>query len=856
MRRAVAGDAARVAKSSPSPADEDHSVFNVLRGFRAVRGVESVRLLPSRFALAAAAIAAAAPPAAPAHAAPYTPVVAATADRWTPEDPPTSGDVIGTVTDSASGRALPSVEVTVQRATNIIANTTTDAFGRFIIHDIPAGQYTIGVHFIGYGASTRPLTITAGTTRIDFRLVPAAAALAAVEVSGQSPVAVDTRTGDQTYNENDSRTAPSTTTSGIIQQAIAGAARAPTGEVHIRGQHAEYTYYIDGVPVPPGISGSLNELFDPEVVQNIDFQTGGWDAEYGGRNAAVINIQTKVPSGRFHLEESTYDGSYNAMGQSLTLSGNKGRLGMFFSGEAQGTDMRLEPVVAGTSSAPINYHNHGQDLFGFGKLQYSAGPRDLLSLDANYSTTHFDIPFDSTAGLLNDHQTDVNAFVNLAFRHRFGDSLGTDERSQPPELFVGPFYRTGSLNYRPGAADQPSFVDASDASGTPRDVFENRAFNIVGVKADLSFPVVTGLMDGKIGTLYSHTSGHENFQLTDPTGVQSPIQSVSGLNGYDWGMYTQTSIRPVEWFELRAGLRFDSHVEPFAPNQTQLSPRIRLNFFPSPSNTIYLYFGRLFMPTNIEDLRSITQQADSNVATSPTLPERDAFYEVGYIHRFPYGIVTKLAGYHKESTPGIDDNTIPGSAITTDVNINHVWIDGIEGVIEFKPVGPLSGYVNLAINHAYGQGPITGGFFPISTPNESFDLDHDQRGSAVANVMYSTHGFYVSATGIYGTGLTNGFTPDADVPNDTGSVANGTFQPGNKSYCTGLLCFNRAYKVPPSYIQNLSLGYTLYAGSTYLRPEIFITNLFDHTYLLKGAFFSGESVGRPFMIQFRMSLGV
>ena len=796
--------------------------------------------------------------AAPAHAAAAAGPRAVTAvdGRSRPYDPPLSGDVVGTVADSSNDRPLPSVEVTVQRGTNIVANTTTDQFGRFIIHDLSAGDYTIGVHFIGYASNTRPLTITSGTTRIDFRLVPAAAALEAVQVSGQSPVSVNTRTGDQTYNEADSRTAPSTTTSGVIQQAIAGAARAPTGEVHIRGQHAEYTYFIDGVPVPPGISGSLNELFDPQVVQAIDFQTGGWDAEYGGRIAAVINIQTKVPAGPFHMEESTYDGTYNAMGQALTMSANTGKLGMFFSGEAQGTDMRLEPVVGGTNNAPINYHNHGQDLFGFGKLQYAAGPHDLISVDGNYSTTHFDVPYDSTQQALNDHQTDANAFVNLSYRHRFGDSLGTDARSQPPELFIGPYFRQGSLNYRPGAADAPSFVDASDPTATPRDVFENRSFDIVGVKADFSFPMVTGLMDGKIGTAYSHTYGHENFRLTAPTGVQPPIASVSGLNGYDWGTYAETSVRPAEWFELRTGLRFDSHVEPFAPNQTQVSPRIRLNFFPTPSNTLYLYFGRLFMPTNIEDLRSITEQADENVATSPTLPERDAFYEVGYIHRFPHGIVTKLSGYHKESTPGIDDNTIPGSAITTDVNINHVWITGLEGVVEFKPVGPVSGYLNLALNHAYGQGPITGGFFPIQTPNEAFDLDHDQRGSAVANVMYSSHGFYISATGIFGTGLTNGFTPDANVPNDTGSVANGTFQPGNKSFCTSLLCFNTAFKVPPSYIQNLSLGYTVYGGATYVRPEIFITNLFDHTYLLKGAFFSGESVGRPFMIQFRLSLGV
>ena len=143
------------------------------------------------------------------------------------------------------------------------------------------------------------------------------------------------------------------------------------------------------------------------------------------------------------------------------------------------------------------------------------------------------------------------------------------------------------------------------------------------------------------------------------------------------------------------------------------------------------------MPTNIEDFREITSAAQSGVVTSPTLPERDAFYEVGYLHRFPFGIVTKLSGSHKESTPGIDDNTIPGTAVITDVNISHIWVTGLEGVVEVRPTG-RSRAMNLALNHAYGIGPITGGFFPLQTPPTYFDLDHDQRMSGMWNPIYRT----------------------------------------------------------------------------------------------------------------------
>ena len=175
-------------------------------------------------------------------------------------------------------------------------------------------------------------------------------------------------------------------------------------------------------------------------------------------------------------------------------------------------------------------------------------------------------------------------------------------------------------------------------------------------------------------------------------------------------MYAQTAYSPAEQFEIRTGLRYDAHTAPFAGTQSQVSPRIRLNFYPNPSNTLYLYYGRQFIPTNIEDLRSITSIAQADVATVPTLPERDNFYEAGY--RFPGGVVAKFDGYYKQSDPGIDDNTVPGSSIVTDVNIEHVRITGLETGIEVRPVGPLSGYVNLAMNHAYGYGTVTGGFSP------------------------------------------------------------------------------------------------------------------------------------------------
>ena len=41
---------------------------------------------------------------------------------------------------------------------------------------------------------------------------------------------------------------------------------------------------------------------------------------------------------------------------------------------------------------------------------------------------------------------------------------------------------------------------------------------------------------------------------------------------------------------------------------------------------------------------------------------------------------------------------------------------------------------------------------------------------------------------------------------------------------------------------NLGLGYTFhFAGGAMLDPSLYITNLLDHSHLIKGAYFSGAS---------------
>ncbi|HTR77113.1 MAG TPA: TonB-dependent receptor, partial [Gemmatimonadaceae bacterium] len=459
----------------------------------------------------------------------------------------------------------------------------------------------------------------------------------------------------------------------------------------------------------------------------------------------------------------------------------------------------------------------------------------IFDLDANWSQTRFAVPYDSTGGaFLDDHQHDANGFLNLAWHRQAGDSAA--EGAAFSDLFAGLFLRFGSLNYTPGAGDEPSFIFYPDT--TPFNLRERRNFSTYGIKLDYAFRPHHEL-EFKFGTASSVTTGHEDFSTVDSAGNPGP-GSNSGLSGSDVGLYAETAWSPEETYQIRAGVRYDAHTAPFAGTQSQVSPRLRLNWYPSTSTTAFIYFGRMFIPTNIEDLRSITSIAQADTVTSPTLPERDSWYEAGLVQRFPNAsMITELDGFYKTSSPGIDDNTVPGSSIVTDVNIQHVWIKGIKGVLQYQPSGPLSGGINAAITHAYGEGTITGGFFPTTPPAGYFDLDHDQRLSVSANANYApTAKFYMNGTVIFGSGLTNALD-STDC---------------NCRYGTGLFDFDPGVKVPPSTIVNVAAGYDIVVGATVVKPQINVDNLFDRMYLLKGAFFSGASVGRPRLITLRVDV--
>lgn len=100
-------------------------------------------------------------------------------------------------------------------------------------------------------------------------------------------------------------------------------------------------------------------------------------------------------------------------------------------------------------------------------------------------------------------------------------------------------------------------------------------------------------------------------------------------------------------------------------------------------------YDRLFIPTNIEGLLSIATAVGDTARV--TYPEKDNLYEAGVISNFLNGSTVKLDYFQKESSPGLDDETLGNTTIRVSVNIHHIIVRGIElGLTYGNPQNPFS----------------------------------------------------------------------------------------------------------------------------------------------------------------------
>jgi hypothetical protein len=211
---------------------------------------------------------------------------------------PASAVLTGIVTD-AQGRAVEHADVSIQDANGkAVAHASTGRDGRFTLEGVEAGTYAATVAAKGFGVATSIATVESGQSH-PLEVVLEKDATLDVTVNAQrldrARNGLLPEVGSSVYRitQADINALPqgeNTPLNQVLLQAP-GVANDSYGQVHVRGDHADLQYRINGIVIPEPITG-FGQSFDTRIIDQVNLVTGALPAQYGYRTAGIVDIRT------------------------------------------------------------------------------------------------------------------------------------------------------------------------------------------------------------------------------------------------------------------------------------------------------------------------------------------------------------------------------------------------------------------------------------------------------------------------------------------------------------------------------------------------------------------------------------
>ena len=203
--------------------------------------------------------------------------------------------ISGFISDSSSGEALIGANVILQETGQGMA---TDMNGYYVIQDILPGEYVLLVSYVGFSLRKEKLTIAEGESiKLNIALLEEVVELSQVEVTAEQ---LQRKANIQPSKINLSprmmKAAPALAEPDLFRtiQALPGVlttSEFSTGLVIRGGNTDQNLILLDGVTVyNPSHLGGIFSNFIVDGVKEAELIKGAYNAEYGGRLSAVLNI--------------------------------------------------------------------------------------------------------------------------------------------------------------------------------------------------------------------------------------------------------------------------------------------------------------------------------------------------------------------------------------------------------------------------------------------------------------------------------------------------------------------------------------------------------------------------------------
>lgn len=611
---------------------------------------------------------------------------------------------------------------------------------------------------------------------------------------------------------------------GLLLQAP-GVAQDSFGQLHVRGDHANLQFRLNGVELPEGIN-VFGQALETRLAHSVALITGALPAQYGFRTAGIIDIQTKTgtldPGGSATL----YGGNHGTFQPSLELGGRMHQIDYYATGEYLTSKVGIENPT--NTFTPL--HDRTEQERGFAYVSDILDPATRVSLILGTSHSQFQIP--NNPGQSPDLGLTVDGLSDFNSR-----SLDENQREIT-------HYGIGALQKHINGIDTQFSVFSrySSVYFTP-DPLGDLLFNGIAQKAYRRSVAAGTQLDGSylvsgdhtlragflVQTERSSANTHSDVLAVDANGQQISDQPLfiserNGKTGWLYGLYLQDEWRIAPAVTVNFGARFD-RVDEFTHEQ-QLSPRVNVVWEPTSQTTVHAGYARYFTPPPFELVAPTTLGLFAGTSAAPELTqdtvvksERAHYFDVGATQILLPGLKVGVDGYYKLARNLIDEGQFGAPVILTPFNYKKGLVRGIEFTTTYD-VKSWSFYGNFALSKAQGK-DITSGQFNFSADdlayiaNHYIHLDHDQTYSASAGVAYLfPWQMRASADLIYGSGL----RADGDHPN-------GRELPGYAQVNLGL-------------VQHIATGFLKGADA-----RLDIINLFDNSYEIRDG--TGVGVGAP-----------
>jgi outer membrane receptor protein involved in Fe transport len=603
---------------------------------------------------------------------------------------------------------------------------------------------------------------------------------------------------------------------GVVQDSYGG--------LHVRGDHANLQYRINGVLLPESISG-FGQALDARTIQSVTLLDGALPAQYGERTAAVVDITTKSGSSLGNGGSvGITGGSFGTVNPNASIWGSNDRWSYFITANYLENDVGIENPTS--SRTPI--HDHTNQVKAFGDISYLINNDTRISFMFGASNNRFEIPnnpntqpqfgyldtVNFNSADLNERQNEQTRFGILALQGKLGDTAYQVSLGQ----------RYSGLQYMPDDIGDLMFNGVAGAI--------NQSDRASTLQADFSTPWGGNhtLRYGLYGNFDQAVTNTNSLVFpANPDGSQAstvPFNIFTGdkITARTWAAYVQDEWNINDKWTLNYGLRGDQY-EAFR-TESQLSPRVGVVWQATDSTTVHAGYSRYFTPPANElisskdiDAFANTTNAVLNYGNNTPLAERSNYYDLGVQQSLGSHWTVGLDAYYRDVSRLQDEGQFGTALVYSTFNYRYGRIRGTELTLNYDN-GPVTAYFNFAYSRAMGKDVITSqyNFNPVDLAyiaDNYIHLDHDQKLTSSGGINYAINDTTkVGADYLFGSGLReDGLTPN------------------------GLSL--------PYYFQlNLSVSHDFTFDSTgKFHTQLALINALDRTYELRSG--TGVGVGAP-----------